>query len=140
MFSHIHIGISDFNRALAFYSGLGKILSLRLRFADHTKCWAGWMPKDAPRPLLLIGRPHNNQAPSAGNGQMAAFSVASRAAVDQTHHFALANGGSDEGAPGLRPEYHAHYYGCYFRDPDGNKLCVVCNEIQESRLSIKTQI
>jgi lactoylglutathione lyase len=33
-----------------------------------------------------------------------------------------------EGAPGLRPEYHAHYYGAYFRDPDGNKLCVACHQ------------
>lgn len=41
---------------------------------------------------------------------------------------ALAHGGSTEGAPGLRPDYHADYYGAYFRDPDGNKLCVVCHD------------
>ena len=40
---------------------------------------------------------------------------------------ALAQGGSCEGAPGVRAHYHAHYYGAYFRDPDGNKLCVVCH-------------
>ena len=40
---------------------------------------------------------------------------------------ALAHGGTCEGSPGLRPEYHAHYYGAYFRDPDGNKLCVACH-------------
>jgi hypothetical protein len=33
-----------------------------------------------------------------------------------------------DGAPGLRPEHHAHYYGAYLRDPDGNKLCVVCHD------------
>jgi hypothetical protein len=38
------------------------------------------------------------------------------------------HGGSCEGPPGLRPQYHAHYYGAYFRDPDGNKLCVCCHE------------
>ncbi len=37
-------------------------------------------------------------------------------------------GGRCEGQPGLRPEYHTHYYGAYFRDPDGNKFCVVCHE------------
>lgn len=37
------------------------------------------------------------------------------------------HGGSSEGAPGLRPDYHEHYYGAYFRDPDGNKLCVACH-------------
>jgi lactoylglutathione lyase len=42
----------------------------------------------------------------------------------------MANGGVSEGAPGLRPEYHDHYYGAYFRDPDGNKLCVACHEAE----------
>ena len=46
---------------------------------------------------------------------------------------ALAHGGSSEGAPGLRPEYHPHYYAAYFRDPDGNKLCVVCHDEQAAR-------
>jgi catechol 2,3-dioxygenase-like lactoylglutathione lyase family enzyme len=48
--------------------------------------------------------------------------------VDRAHALALAHGGSCAGAPGLRPAYHADYYGAYFRDPDGNKLCVVCHE------------
>jgi lactoylglutathione lyase len=38
-------------------------------------------------------------------------------------------GGQCEGHPGLRPEYHADYYGAYFRDPDGNKLCVVSHGV-----------
>jgi hypothetical protein len=41
--------------------------------------------------------------------------------------------GVSEGAPGLRPDYHADYYGAYFRDPDGNKLCVVCHEAPPER-------
>ena len=53
---------------------------------------------------------------------MAAFFADTREVVDHAHAVALAHGGSDEGAPGLRPEYHPHYYGAYFRDPDGNKL------------------
>jgi len=43
---------------------------------------------------------------------------------------ALASGGVSEGAPGLRPEYHANYYGAYFRDTEGNKLCVACHAPQ----------
>jgi lactoylglutathione lyase len=58
---------------------------------------------------------------------MVAFLASSRAVVDQAHAVALASGGTSEGAPGLRPEYHAHYYGAYFRDTEGNKLCVVCH-------------
>jgi catechol 2,3-dioxygenase-like lactoylglutathione lyase family enzyme len=51
-----------------------------------------------------------------------------RVGVLQAHEVAMQNGGTSEGQPGLRPEYHAHYYGAYFRDPDGNKLCVACHE------------
>ena len=46
---------------------------------------------------------------------------------DQVFPLAMAHGGESEGGTGLRPEYHDHYYGAYFRDPDGYKLCVVCH-------------
>jgi lactoylglutathione lyase len=47
--------------------------------------------------------------------------------VDRAYAVALAHGGTSEGGPGLRSEYHEHYYGAYLRDPDGNKLCIVCH-------------
>ena len=56
-----------------------------------------------------------------------AFDAATRAAVDAFHQAALAAGGSDEGPPGLREHFHPDYYGAYVRDPDGNKICVVCH-------------
>ena len=59
---------------------------------------------------------------------MVAFMAESRSQVRMAHATALANGGTCEGKPGLRPEYHDHYYGAYFRDPDGNKLAVACHE------------
>jgi lactoylglutathione lyase len=59
---------------------------------------------------------------------MSAIATNSRAKVDEIHAKALELGGTCEGPPGLRPAYHAHYYGAYFRDPDGNKLCVVCHD------------
>ena len=52
---------------------------------------------------------------------------ASRAQVDRSYQVALALGAVCEGPPGLRPQYHANYYGAYFRDLDGNKLCVCCH-------------
>ena len=55
------------------------------------------------------------------------FEAADRATVDAVHAAALAAGGTDEGGPGLRPHYHADYYGAYVRDLDGHKLCVVCH-------------
>ena len=55
-------------------------------------------------------------------------STPTRTAVDKAYAAALRNGGSCEGAPGLRLEYHPDYYGAYFRDADGNKLCVCCHD------------
>jgi len=46
------------------------------------------------------------------------------------HWIALEIGGTCDGPPGLRPHYHADYYGACFRDPDGNKLCVCCHEAE----------
>lgn len=48
--------------------------------------------------------------------------------MDAFHAAALSNGGTDEGAPGLRAYYHPNYYGAYVRDPDGNKLQAVCHK------------
>lgn len=128
MISHIHIGVTAFERALAFYSPLLAELGLQLKFSDARKPWAAWMPADAPRPLLLIGAAFDGQPATPGNGQMVALLAPSRLAVDRAYAIALANDGACEGAPGLRPQYHPHYYGAYFRDPDGNKLCVCCHE------------
>jgi catechol 2,3-dioxygenase-like lactoylglutathione lyase family enzyme len=127
MFSHVFVGTNDFERALAFYRPLMDALGIRARFCQADKPWAGWQSSPDPRPLFLIGRPYDGQPHLPGNGQMVAFLASTREAVDRAHAVALAHGGSDEGAPGLRPEYHAHYYGAYMRDPDGNKLCVACH-------------
>jgi lactoylglutathione lyase len=133
MFSHINIGITDFDRAFGFYDGLTQLLGLRQRFADRDKGWAGWQPAEGGRPLLLIARPFDGRPASAGNGQMVAFQAPSRRIVDAAYAYALAQGGTDEGAPGLRAQYHPDYYGAYFRDPDGNKLCVVCHEAEPAK-------
>ena len=76
---------------------------------------------------LFIMRPYDGNAARAGNGVHVALIASSRAAVDAFHAAALAAGGTDEGAPGLRPHYHENYYGAYVRDLDGNKLQAVCH-------------
>jgi lactoylglutathione lyase len=124
MFSHVFTGVSDFDRALAFYEPVLSCLGLELRFCERDHPWAGWQVPGVGRPLFVIGRPFDSRAHHPGNGQMTAFQASSRALVDATYATALAHGGTSEGKPGLRPEYHANYYGAYFRDPDGNKLCV----------------
>jgi catechol 2,3-dioxygenase-like lactoylglutathione lyase family enzyme len=128
MLSHIHLGVADFGRAVAFYAPIMAALGLKQRFADPVKGWAAWNPSTGGRPLFIIGKPYNGAEHDAGNGQMVAFMANTRAVVEQAHALALAHGGKDEGQPGLRPHYHANYYGAYFRDPDGNKVCVVCHD------------
>ena len=59
---------------------------------------------------------------------MAGLLAPNHAAVDRCYARASATGARDEGKPGLRPHYHANYYGACFRDPDGNKLCVCCHD------------
>jgi catechol 2,3-dioxygenase-like lactoylglutathione lyase family enzyme len=127
MISHVHIGITDFHRAFQFYSPIMNELGLKLKFSDEKKSWAGWM-SDQPRPLFIIGLPHNGEAATPGNGQMIALLASSRVTVDRTYGIALKAGGQSEGEPGLRPQYHPNYYGAYFRDSDGNKICVCCHD------------
>jgi catechol 2,3-dioxygenase-like lactoylglutathione lyase family enzyme len=127
MFSHVFIGVTDFDRALAFYEPLMRALGIEQRFCDASRPWAGWQSPGEVRPLFLIGTPYDGQSHEPGNGQMVALLARDRHVVRQAYETALACGGKSEGAPGLRPEYHADYYGAYFRDPDGNKLCVACH-------------
>lgn len=58
---------------------------------------------------------------------MIALLASDRAMVRRVYAKAIQLGANCEGVPGLRPQYHADYYGAYFRDPDGNKLCVCCH-------------
>lgn len=128
MISHVYIGITDFPRALAFYTPVLDSLGLVLKFSDPYKPWAGWMSPKGPRPLLLIGTPFNGDIAHPGNGQMVALLAPTRAAVVQCHALALRLGAQCEGPPRLRPQYHDHYFGAYFRDADGNKLGVCCHD------------
>jgi catechol 2,3-dioxygenase-like lactoylglutathione lyase family enzyme len=130
MISHVFVGVEDFERALAFYRPLMSELDLLERFCEPERPWAAWQSAPDVRPLFIIGRPFDEQAHQVGNGQMVALCAKSRVHVDAAYQIALAHGGTDEGAPGLRPHYHAHYYGAYVRDPDGNKLCVVCHSAE----------
>ena len=127
LFSHIFVGVSDFERALAFYNALMACLGNDPRFCDRSRPWAGWQSSAGSRPLFLIGKPHNEKLHEQGNGHMVAFLSGTRSLVDTSYQVALAAGGTSEGAPGLRPEYHENYYGAYFRDTEGNKICVACH-------------
>ena len=128
MLSHVHIGVREFDRALEFYAAVLVELGWRLKFVERERPWAGWRPMGYDRPLILIGQPYDGAPANPGNGQMVALLAPNREAVDRFHATALAKGAVDDGAPGLRPEYHPDYYGAYVRDPDGNKICVCCHD------------
>ncbi len=132
MFSHIFVGVRDFERALVFYRALMPVIGLQERFCDRTRLWAGWESDPGPRPLFLIGKPFDGRPHDPGNGQMVAWLASSRSIVDAAYTVARSHGGFNEGGPGPRPEYHPNYYGAYFRDTEGNKLCVACHSETDS--------
>lgn len=123
MFLYQTLGSNDLARSKAFYDPVMAALGHVLRGQDGDEI--GYGPADAPRTQLWITHPYNGAQATFGNGAMIAFAAPSRAAVDAFHAAGLHNGGTDEGAPGLRP-YGAHFYACYLRDPDGNKISAVC--------------
>jgi catechol 2,3-dioxygenase-like lactoylglutathione lyase family enzyme len=128
MFSHFVVGVGNFDRALVFYTAVMDAVGVEPRFCDRAKPWAGWHSAGGSRPLFVICKPFDGQPHAPGNGQMVAFAAKDRATMRTAYETALAGGGRCEGPPGLRPYYHPDYYGAYFRDPDGNKICVVCHE------------
>lgn len=124
MFSHTTIGTNDITAARQFYDAAMGAIG-QTRFYDYEDAASAYgSPQDNQ---LWVLKPINGEPATAGNGQMTAFLAPDRASVDAFHAAALANGGTDEGAPGLRPDYHENYYGAYVRDREGNKLCAVCH-------------
>lgn len=123
--SHVVLGTKAMTEAEAFYAAILAMLGWRRR--DEVEGKLIWRPANATRPLFVVMPPFDGRAPEPGNGAMTALTAPDRATVDAVHARAIALGAVSEGAPGLRPHYHANYYGAYFRDRDGNKLCIVCH-------------
>ena len=115
MFNHVSVGVADLEAAGRFYdAALGALGYRRTLSEDFGLAWGlRWPEFWATRPFE--GRP------APGNGVHVAFIAPSRDAVEAFHAAALAQGGSDAGAPGER-DYLAGYYVAFVRDPEGNKL------------------
>lgn len=124
MFSHLTVGYNDRAKSEVFYAAVMPCLGLPLQ-SQSPHYIAYGSAADTP-PWLFVLNPFDDRAATCGNGFHVAFLAESRDAVDRFHHQALAAGGADEGAPGLRPHYSADYYAAYVRDPVGNKLQAVC--------------
>lgn len=127
MFSHVTLGTADIRRAVTFYDATLEGLGLARQDSDLDGGYAGYAAAPETTPQFWVTRPLDGRPASVGNGMTVAFEAPDRPTVDRFHAAALAHGGTDEGAPGLRPHYHPDYYGAYVRDPDGNKLCCVCH-------------
>ncbi len=124
--SHVTIGQTDLERERKFYNAvLGELglVEVPEENDETTICFA----KDRSQlPVLYVGAAFNGLPATWGNGTHVAFMAASRDAVRAFHAAALAEGGSCEGPPGLRPLYSENYYAAYVRDGVGNKLQAVC--------------
>ncbi|MCM2472909.1 VOC family protein [Rhizobium sp. CG5] len=123
MLLYVTLGSTDLVRSKRFYDAALAVLGLQCRVSKDDEI--GYGADGDGRCRLWLLTPVNGEPQTVGNGSMIALDAQSRAAVDAFYQAALAQGGTDEGAPGLRP-YHAHFYACYVRDPDGNKLSAVC--------------
>ena len=123
MLLYVTFGTNDVSRARAFYTPVLATLGYRLLRDGPDEI--GYAAEGDTRCRFWVLTPFNSKAAGAGNGAMVALVARTRAAVDAFHAAAVAAGGTDEGAPGLR-SYHAHFYASYVRDPDGNKLTAVC--------------
>jgi catechol 2,3-dioxygenase-like lactoylglutathione lyase family enzyme len=118
MIDHTGISVSNLEKSKAFYTeALGAIgYALLMEFPDA----AGF--GEPPKPDFWIGQGAPNNPPVH-----IAFRVGNRALADAFYKAAIAAGGRDNGAPGLRPHYHPDYYGAFVLDPDGHNIEAVCH-------------
>ncbi len=127
--SHITLGSNDLERSRGFYEGLLGVLGIERLPREETPGEDVAFGLAGTRlPIVFVQKPFDGRPATWGNGAHVSFDAPSRTAVGAFHEAALSLGGSDEGAPGLRPRYHADYYAAYVRDPDGNKLQAYCRK------------
>ena len=117
MIHHVSLGTNDLKRAKNFYDPLMSLIGFRLLKLSETAAHYG-----ASDIVFSLETPVDGRPATAGNGAHVAFQAPDRQTVRRFHETAVANGGTDEGRPGLRQNYNAHYYGAFVRDLDGNKI------------------
>ena len=122
MIGYVTLGTNDLERAARFYDAIAAEMGVgRMMEFETFIAWGEWGGGAG----IAATKPFDANPATVGNGTMVAIEAKSREQVDKLHAIALANGGSDEGAPGPRGEPDEHgnvFYAGYFRDPDGNKL------------------
>lgn len=129
MFDHIGFDVSDYRRSKAFYeralAPLGVTVIMELTKEQTGGGYEGCGFGKDGKPSFWIGAA--DCTPALKGELHVAFAAPDRATVDAFHEAALAAGGTDNGAPGVRPEYHPSYYGAFVLDPDGHNVEAVCH-------------
>lgn len=133
MLDHVGIRVVDYDRSKKFYQAA--LAPLGYTLAMETTSGAGFRRDHIPNfwikqggPMRVAGRVEPHELVGCGGAAVhIAFAGEDRGAVDAFYRAALAAGGQDNGAPGLRPEYHSNYYGAFVLDPDGYNVEAVCH-------------
>ncbi|MEE4351079.1 MAG: VOC family protein [Pacificimonas sp.] len=120
MIGYAFIGSNDLETSLAFWDQVSESLGgKRLMKIPPDR---GWFYGSGKGAMLAVSKPYDGEGAACGNGNMIALACDDTDAVDAAHKVALDAGATDDGAPGWRIENV--FYGAYFRDPCGNKICV----------------
>ena len=118
MIDHTGVAVSDIAKSKAFYRAALAPLGYAMLMEFEEAAGFGV----APKPDFWIG-----EGAPGKSGVHVAFRADTRAQVDAFHKAAIAAGGRDNGPPGLRPHYHANYYGAFAFEPDGHNIEAVCH-------------
>ena len=119
MIGYTTLGTADLGRARSFYDAVLAQLGAQSLLANEREAYWGHGPTAVKFAVVV---PFDGEPPSVGNGTMIALRAEDRQQVDAAHRAAIEHGGTDSGAPGPRGE--GSFYGGYFRDLDGHKICV----------------
>ena len=122
MLDHVGVPVSDFERGKRYYAQALSPLGYEL-IMEPSASAAGFGKLGKPDFWIAQGE--------IGQALHIAFAAEDRATVDAFYEAAMAAGGRDNGGPGLRPHYHASYYGAFVLDPDGNNFEAVCHKPTE---------
>ena len=116
--NHVSLAVSDAEKSLPFYDKvLATVGAVRIMEHDDAVAYGKMFPE-----FWVHRRPFDGGKAEVANGVHFAFFANSRDEVHAFYETALAEGGTDDGAPGPRPDYGEPYYGCFVRDPDGHKI------------------
>jgi catechol 2,3-dioxygenase-like lactoylglutathione lyase family enzyme len=121
MIDHLSIGVRDIARSRSFYDAALAPLGYRCLASGD-----GYLGYGDAAVQLWVGASESPVPADPRSGLHLCFVAPTRAGVDAFHRAALAHGGSDNGAPGLRPDYGPNYYAAFAVDPDGYRIEAHC--------------